>query len=366
MPTERDEDEDDAPEGGDEGPPTEVTEAEVAELEAEPAPEGAADDKPKGDSRLAAGGEEEVDEDEQPGDGKAARPKKTSKQRRDERRASERRVREERDFLVQQVNDMRQRLSQVEGNSLDLHTMTVDSRLSECLNDAEQAERLEIAAREAKDVEGELQARRIREKASSQAGLLKNEKERLATLQAQRRSQPAPNAPVPGAEEIVSQAAQFRADKPWVQFAQNGAPLNAESAVALSIDHALNKEGKYSQRDPAYWRELDKRVKSALPHMFQSANDDQEDDIDDDEEDLEVIETPKPQQRAAKPAAAAPGKKGPAVGSSGRQQAAAPAGSRLSADRVAALKEMGVWDDPKSRAEWIAEYRKYDKEHGVN
>lgn len=366
MPTEHEDDEDDAPEGSDENQPTEVTAEEVAELEAEPTPEPAAVEKPKGDARLAEGGEVEVEGDDEPDAGKPDRPKKTSKQRRDERRASERRVREERDFLVQQVNEMRQRLSQVEGNALELHTMTVDSRLSECLNDAEQAERLEIAAREAKDVEGELQARRIREKASSQAGLLKNEKERLANAQAQRKTQPQ-SAPVPGAEEIASQAAQFRANKPWVQFAQNGAPLNAESAVALSIDHALNKEGKFSQRDPAYWRELDKRVKAALPHMFQPASSDQEDDVDDDEEDLEVVETtPKPLPRAAKPAAAVPGKKGPAVGSSGRQQNAVQGGSRLSADRVAALKEMGVWEDPKSRAEWIAEYRKYDKEHGVN
>lgn len=357
---------DDAPEGGDdENQEISVSEAEVAELEADHKPEEG--QQPPAEGRLAEGGEEE--EVEEPGeDDKPARPKKTSKQRRDERRASERRVREERDFLVQQVNEMRQRLSQVEGNALESHHMTVDSRLSECLNDAEQAERLEIAAREAKDVEGELQARRIREKANSQAGHLKTEKERLAGMLAQRKSQPAPSAPVPGAEEITAQAAQFRANKPWVQFAQNGAPLNAESAVALSIDHALNKEGKLSQRDPAYWRELDKRVKAALPHMFQPDNTDQEDDIDDDEEELEVDTTTRqqPQQRPAKPAVVSAGKKGPAVGSSGRQQNAAQSGSRLSAERVAALKEIGAWEDPKQRAEYIAEYKRYDKARGIN
>lgn len=319
------------------------------------------------DDRLAEGGEAEGGEGEegQQGDaGGIARPKKTSKQRRDERRSAERRVREERDFLLQQNAEMMQRLASVETTAIEARLLTVDSRLSECLNDAEQAELLELDALKGNDNQAVLQARRIREKAASQANLFRAEKQRLTDASAQQKTRPAQAAPIPGAAEIAQQAAQFRADKPWVQFAQNGAPLNAETAVAVSVDHALKKEGRLSERDPAYWQELDKRVKAALPHLFQTANTDQEDDEDEDDDFVETATTTqKPAQRqAAKPAvAASTGRKGPAVGSSGRQQNAGASVTRLSPDRVAALKELGVWEDPKERAVWVKNYEDYDR-----
>jgi hypothetical protein len=36
---------------------------------------------------------------------------------------------------------------------------------------------------------------------------------------------------------------------------------------------------------------------------------------------------------------------------------------KLSADRVSALKDAGIWDDPKQRAEAVKRFRDYDKQN---
>lgn len=342
--------------------------AQLGDVEVEPAEEDIevelepSKDAKTGEEEARLGHEEGGEDDAVVTDpANPERPKKSSKQRRDERKAVERRVRDERDFLLQQNAEILNRLAAVEGTALNSHLVTVDSRLSECLNDVEQAERLEIAAREGKDVEAELQARKIRQKAADRASLFQTEKERLSSLMAQRKTAPQVPVPVPGAQEINQHAAQFRADKPWLQFGQNGAPINAETAVAVSIDHALSKEGRFGARDKSYWDELDKRVKAALPQLSSGYH--QEGDDLEDEDDPVVQQqqtTQKPKTATAKVAAVASGKKGPAVGSSARQGTSQGPPMRLSAERVSALKELGVWGTPEQK-EWVEEYAKYDR-----
>lgn len=339
------------------------------QLDQEGAPEGESEEQldqieqaeARADSRLSEGGEGAAPEEEEPEDkpGKPPRPKKTSKERREERKAAERRVREERDYLLQQNAEILRRLAEVEGTALDSRAMTVDSRLSECLNDIAEAERLEFAAIEAKDSAGAIQARRIRDQAGLRANNLKAEKERLAQVLAQQKSRPVYQAPAPGAAEAQSHAAQFRADKTWLQFAQNGAPLNPASATALALDTALRQEGRLTDRDPAYWKELDRRLRAALPQMFGSTDEDEEGDEDPELEEVQITQ----QRSAGRPAQAS--QKGPRVGSSTRQQNAGTA-YRLSPARVAAIKELGEWDDPKLKKQWIEYYQNWDREHGIS
>lgn len=316
--------------------PTEEHGEHKVKAEEEPEPEAKAD--------------EPDEEEEEP-----QRHKQTSKERREKRRQRERRIREERDFYLQQNNELMQRLAVVETGTIANRIELLDTQERECSNDANTAESLELDAQQQGDWEGVRQARKLRDAARERANLFKQQKDRLNQIAQQRQAQPV--APPPGAAEIQRLSAEFRQDKPWLQFGANGVPLNRETEVALSIDRALKGEGRLTEYDPGYWQELDKRVKAAIPHAFRGVEDlDDDDDEGDMPEKAAVKSEPKKTQVA---------RKGPSVGSSGNQGASGPTRKRVSPERVAALKEIGVWDDPKLRAEYLAEYDKFDKEHGV-
>jgi hypothetical protein len=104
-----------------------------------------------------------------------------------------------------------------------------------------------------------------------------------------------------------------------------------DSRVALTVDQSMAEEG-WDPRQPEYWDELDSRLKRYLPHRYAR---------------------PPVQRRSSSP-----------VTSSGREGANSQSGGggfKLSADRVAAIKEAGAWDDPVKRDAMIKRYREYDK-----
>ncbi len=103
-----------------------------------------------------------------------------------------------------------------------------------------------------------------------------------------------------------------------------------DSRVVLSIDQALAEEG-WDPTTSDYWKELSIRTKKYLPHREKRDN----------------------IQRNVRNV----------VAGSGRETSLQkPGGSfKLSSERVKALKEMGVWDDPIQRNKMIKQYRDYDK-----
>jgi hypothetical protein len=109
-----------------------------------------------------------------------------------------------------------------------------------------------------------------------------------------------------------------------------------DSEIAQRLDKKLTDEG-YDPSSPDYWEELDDRVAKYLPHRAESA----------------------PQR---------PTTQRPRMTGSGRESA--PSGRanefRLSPDRVAAIKEMGAWENPEQRAKMIKSYAKYDRENKRN
>lgn len=120
-----------------------------------------------------------------------------------------------------------------------------------------------------------------------------------------------------------------------------------DSAIARVIDQRLAAEG-FDPRSPNYWAELDRRLTKRLPHRFSKAADDEEDDFEDDE---------------APPAPAAkPRPKPPTTGSSREKAPTRGNEYRLSADRVQALREAGLWDDPETRKKMIDRYREFDRQ----
>lgn len=107
---------------------------------------------------------------------------------------------------------------------------------------------------------------------------------------------------------------------------------DSDSKVALAIDEALGNEG-WDASSPEYWEELDNRLQKYLPHRYTGDTDG------------------KPNRRPRN-----------VVTGSGRESPASRGGSNqfvLSRDQVNAIKEAGMWDDPKKRAKMIANYAQY-------
>lgn len=108
-----------------------------------------------------------------------------------------------------------------------------------------------------------------------------------------------------------------------------------DSEIAMRIDQRLAQEG-WDPTTKEYWDELSARVKKYLPHRVNSGK----------------IERNKPRS---------------VVTGSGRESVGANSGAtyKLSSERVQALKDAGIWDDPKQRAEAIKRFRDYDKQNKV-
>ena len=105
-----------------------------------------------------------------------------------------------------------------------------------------------------------------------------------------------------------------------------------DSEIAMRIDQRLAQEG-WDPTTKEYWDELSARVKKYLPHRVSGGK-----------------------VGAVKPRSVVTG---------GRESGNPSAGKtyKLSSERVNALKEAGLWDDPKKRAEAIKRFRDYDKQN---
>lgn len=140
-------------------------------------------------------------------------------------------------------------------------------------------------------------------------------------------------APQPLDPRLVSNAQAWMTKNSW--YDPNG--KDPDSRITLTLDNQLAEEG-WDPTTPQYWQELESRVRKYLPHRNKSAK----------------MNTEKPKS---------------VVAGSGREAstpAAAKGTYKLSADRVQALKEAGIWDDPKARADAVKRYRDYDKQQQDN
>jgi hypothetical protein len=118
--------------------------------------------------------------------------------------------------------------------------------------------------------------------------------------------------------------------------------VDEDSLLVKAIDTAVAQ--KYKPTDPAYWRELQKRVDARLgKDRQQSRNDSDEDDV----------EEPVARRRS------------PPVGGSTRSNSGNGSASstqiRLSPERVQAMKDAGLWEDPKVRQRMAKKYSEYDR-----
>lgn len=117
----------------------------------------------------------------------------------------------------------------------------------------------------------------------------------------------------------------------------------ADTAVVLALDKAVMDDG-FQPTTEGYWQELQKRVDKYMPHLKgRTGNGGAGGDI---------LGADVPRK---------PGKN--VVTGSGRETAAgsATAGFKLSADRVKALKDAGMWENITERNAMIKDYREHDR-----
>lgn len=137
------------------------------------------------------------------------------------------------------------------------------------------------------------------------------------------------SAPQPLDPRMVNNAQDWMGRNKWY----DPAGKDADSRITLTVDQQMAEEG-WDPTTKEYWQELETRVKKYLPHRANRG----------------TVSTTKPRS---------------VVTGSGREGVSASnAGSyKLSAERVSALKDAGIWDDPKQRAEAVKRFREFDQQN---
>jgi hypothetical protein len=150
-----------------------------------------------------------------------------------------------------------------------------------------------------------------------------NELQNFERVYKQRQAAPQPLDP-----RLVNHAKNWMSQNKWY----NPAGTDQDSRITLTIDQQMADEN-WDPTTQEYWEELSNRVKKYLPHKAVSA---------------------KMNPRRPK-----------SVVTGSRRETSSPqaSGYKLSAERVQALKDAGLWDDQKQRAEAVKRFREFDKQN---
>lgn len=275
------------------------------------------------DDRLEADQHEAQDEGT---DGSEVNARQLRRKRQKERqKESMKRTREENAILLQKLAAAEERLQALETRSIQNDTQTAEQRYNVAMQQFRHAEQQLKEAFETGDGEKASQALRLRESSAVAAREAEELKKKLSNPQLQSK----PNVMDPMTE---SYAQQWMRKNPWF----NPAGSDEDSAIARAIDEAWANEARTRGISPAseqYWDELDARVNRRL------GRDDGE----------------------RKPRKSAPPVTG--RGDSSRPSTSGDNKVYLSPERIKALKDANVWDDPEMRKRYIKRFQEYDRQN---
>lgn len=293
-----------------------VQEEEIEIIEGDP-PEGDHGDGEEGgqeDERLSDSRNDEEDVRRQAKREERQRRKQNQKFARDK-------TREEMQWLMQQNQILQQRLEAIENQAINFQKGSLDQNYNQALYGVKAAEAALAKAIEIGDGAKVPDLLRQRDMALAKAAEINRAKQSVGT-------------PAPQTDTAVSmKARQWAAENSW--FNPNG--NDPDSQVAKAIDSSLVAEGLDPSTD-RYWDELNSRIAKYLPHRF----------ADDDDEDYT-----EPRRS---------GRRGPPVGGS-REMSPGKTQVYLTPERVNALKEAGVWDDPVRRKEMLKRFAEWDRQN---
>ena len=283
----------------------------------------------EGDEQQAADKTEE-------GESEEVKREKIREDRRKERQERKQRQREKEESTKRQLEaerrarqELEQRLAQLEGRDRSREVAQVDEGITRAGRSYEHWKAQFATAMEQHDGAAATNATEKMLEAREAERQLKQMKVAIEKSQ-QTQGRPTAN-PV-----VVNHAQKFINENQWYKHGNND---DVDSRIVMSLDNDLAKEG-WDPQTPEYWQELRARVKKYLPHRINSGK-------------VTTVDTKTPTKQTKS-----------VVGGGGGESA--PAGKQtytLSKERVQALKDAGMWNDPKKREEMIKQYRAFDKQN---
>lgn len=228
--------------------------------------------------------------------------------------------------LENQVKDLTGRVETVENRASGADLARLDGAIESAAQEVELAKSARMEARKANAVDIEMEAEEAWYGARRKLEELSLLKRRIADGQrdsAARRSAGTPSAPDP---EVVERASKWSTSHTWY----NRTGSDEDSDIVRVVDKNLTREG-WDPKTQEYWDELDDRLKTRIPHRFRDGGGNGQ----------------QRRQTTGGGGGDSPGGRG--------------GGVTLSAERVAALKEANMWDDPKQRARMIKRYQDADR-----
>jgi hypothetical protein len=285
-------------------------------------------EEPEADEKLATS--DEAHEDEAGHAEESAEDAEARRQRNRERRAHNKESRKSyieslkrelasRDSLI---NDLSSRVASVEQRSVGAQISQVDAAIKEAEQYYNHFKNVNQQAIEQANGAAAVDAQEKMFAAQQRYQMLQSTKKQMG----QQATKPAPLDP-----RLKQHADSWMERNNW--YDPSGQDMDSD--IVLKLDDRLVKEG-WNPTTSEYWEELDARVKKYLPHRAESGYN-------------------KPQSSSSSRPRV------PVGGSNQDSGAGTKTAYRLSAERVQALKEAGIYEDPKKRAEAIRRYQEYDK-----
>lgn len=309
------------------------------------------DEEEEEEARLGASEEDNEDKPSK---------KATHKTRRQRQKEAQQRLERERDFLEKRNEELERRLSETAKQTDErlgaVEKSQVDQRIAYAKGIIKKAEAVMAEATSKGRGEENVEATRIRDEWRDH---LKELSEHRAAMDEEPEKV---NEPPPANPRVVKMAKDWYEAHPWYDFGEG----NRDSKIVGILDKEIASEG-YDPTTKEYWDELSKRVQEALPHRAgkkkagrKSNGHDEEDEEDEDQ--LEAAGEDEEEERP-KPKPKKKGKGGPMFRTGGPGRDLKDNEVFLTRDRIAALKELGAWDDPKLRAKYLKKYQDWDREH---
>lgn len=228
--------------------------------------------------------------------------------------------------LKQQNHALAERLAVLEQKTSGAELARIDKAIEDSGVEVEYAKmKMQNAVRD-RDGEGVTKAQERWFDAQRKMESLQNIKQRATQVM----SQPHQNASIPD-PMVQRMASEWMEENTW--YDPQG--QNEESQIAQVIDKRLTNEG-YDPSSQDYWDELTDRMKKYVPATKNSGYND-------------------PHIRNQRPKSV--------MTSSGRETTATTKSNefRLSPQRVTAMKEAGLWDNPTARQNAIRKYAEWDR-----
>lgn len=148
--------------------------------------------------------------------------------------------------------------------------------------------------------------------------------------------------------ETLSQAQAFLRKHPWYKGPKSN---DRDSKVMAMLDKEMFDEG-WNPASPTYWSELESRAKQYIGHRFNGSTD-QEGNQMTTNNNGQAHNAGQGQRRPKSPIAG-----GGNINSNGARNQRAD--FNIGRDRVQALKDSGIWDNPEARKRVIAQWQKQD------